>query len=58
MSKIGKEADEKFCQAVTLLVEVKELIGNNPSLHDELAEFSTIISELEDCELAKECNFG
>ena len=54
-----KEADEKFCKAITLLVEVKQLIGKEkPWLQDELVEFDSIISELENCELSKECNFG
>lgn len=59
MTQNLKEADEKFCKAITLLVEARKLIvKETPWLTDEIDEFDTIICELEDCEIAKACNFG
>jgi hypothetical protein len=52
-------ADEKFCQAITLLSEVHSIVANEFGYScDGVKEFNDIINELTDCELAKSCKFG
>lgn len=52
-------ADEKFCQAITLLSEVSEIISKEFGYFgDEIIEFNGLVNELTDCELAKCCKFG